>query len=76
MKTLQQNSTHKAVLNGNKIEIWIKGATIGGVVIKREYLYSIPKENKDDLFAIFEDLDETNRIYLAEAEQEFSRIQK
>ena len=36
---------------------------------KDEYQYSILLENRDDLFAIFERLDEDNRINLAEANE-------
>lgn len=74
MKILKQNSTHKAVLNGNKIDIIIKGITDSDYVCKDEKLYSIPKENKDDLFAIFENLDEENRINVAQASEEFKAI--
>jgi hypothetical protein len=69
---LQQNNTHKAVRNGNQIDIIIKGFTIPAGEFGQEYsspdeyLYSIPAENEDDLFAIFERLDEDNRINVAE----------
>lgn len=63
---LKQNSTHKAVKNGNKIDIVIKGFKIDDLEYKDEKLYSIPLENKDDLFAIFENLDEINRINVYE----------
>ena len=68
MKTLQENSTHYAVENkiDNTIEIWTKGLEIDDLVIKPHYCYSIPKCDKDDLFSIFETLDENNRINLAE----------
>lgn len=39
-----------------------------------EFLYSIPLANEDDLFAIFNHIEETNRINLAEAEEEFSYV--
>jgi len=63
---LKQNSTHKAVKNGNKIDIVLKGFKIEDLEYKDEKLYSIPLENKDDLFCIFENLDETNRINVYE----------
>lgn len=73
-KELKQNSTHIAVLNDNDdtIEIWIKGFSIPAAgdtpeyISQPEYLYSIPAANSDDLFAIFERLDEDNRINRAE----------
>jgi hypothetical protein len=84
MKILQQNSTHKAVLNGDKIDIIMKGLIIpvgyeypngdkeaDGYEFKEEKLYSINKEDQDDLFSIFENLDETNRCNLAEANAAF-----
>lgn len=78
MKILQQNSTHKAVLVDNKIKIYIKGFECGKptdvdyLKFEDEYCYSIPAENKDDLFAIFERLDEDNRCNLAEANSMFN----
>ena len=63
---LQENNTHKAILNGNKIDIIAKGFIDGDFELKEEFLYSIPKENKDDLFEIFEIYDEDNRINLNE----------
>lgn len=81
MKVVKQNSTHKAIQNDrkNRIEIWSKGLSLpettpgagDALEIKPEYLYSIPIENKDDLFSIFENLDEQNRINIAEANEEF-----
>lgn len=71
----QQNSTHVAIENvyGKTIEIWIKGFVIDENTkdefrSKPEYLYSIPKKNSDDLFAIFERFDEDNRVNRAEFE--------
>ncbi len=49
----QQNSTHKAVKEGRKITIYIKGIDFDGLIIEDEPLYSIPAENEDDLFEIF-----------------------
>ena len=78
-KTVKQNSTHKAVKFGNIISIFTKGLNIPvgykypdgtieaeGFVIHGEFLWSIPAENEDDLFAIFERLDEDNRCNVAE----------
>ena len=69
MKIIQQNSTHFAKINtiDNTIELWTKGLEIEDLKIEPEYLYSIPLENEDDLFSIFERLDEDNRINLYEA---------
>lgn len=62
-KIIKQNSTHKAVKEEFYIKIYLKGFESDGLKYKDEYLYSIPAENEDDLFAIFEELDEDNRIY-------------
>jgi len=71
-KILKENSTHKAVLEpGGKIKIYIKGFEIDDMKYDDEYLYSIPVEDEDDLFAIFERYDEDNRINVAEANVEF-----
>lgn len=70
-KTLKQNSTHKAIHQNGRIEIWTKGFIDEDFELKEEYLYSIPTSNKDDLFAIFERYDEDNRINVAEANEEF-----
>ena len=63
---LQQNSTHKAVKVEDKIQIIIKGFEIEDLKYDDEYLYSIPADQEEDLFAIFERLDEDNRINVAE----------
>jgi hypothetical protein len=70
-KILQQNSTHKAVENkgNNTIDIWLKGCKF--FEIKPELLWRIPIENEEDLFAIFERLDEDNRCLMAELKDEF-----
>jgi len=74
---LQQNSTHKAVVSERGIDIISKGLDLPAdefgpaMSFPERKLYSIPLENRDDLFAIFEDLDETNRYNLAEANAEF-----
>ena len=68
MKTLKENSTHKALENKEKntIEIWTQGFKDEDFELKSEYLYSIPLSHVDDLFAIFERYDEDNRINMAE----------
>jgi len=66
MKILQENSTHKAVVNGNQIDISIKGFEIDDLKFDDELIYSIPLENEDDLMAIFERFDEDNRCNMAE----------
>ena len=78
-KIIKQISTHKAVKENGKINIYTKGLNIPvgykypdgsiedeGFVIEPEFLYSIPAENEDDLFAIFERYEEDNRCNLAE----------
>ena len=78
MKILKSNSTHKAVQNGNRISIFIKGFECGKptdsdyLKFEDEYLYGIPIENKDDLFSIFEIFDENNRCNVAEANSCFA----
>ena len=67
MRTLKQISTQKAVQNGNQIDIIERGFEIGDLKYKDETLYSIPLENKDDLFAIFDRFEEDNRIKVNEA---------
>lgn len=69
---LQQNSTHVARRNGDLIDICIKALVFEDMSFPEEHLYSIPAKNEDDLLAIFERLDENNRINLAEANQEFA----
>ena len=66
-----QNSTHKTKVNkvNKTIEIWTKGFRVEDYERKPEYLYSIPANHSDDLFAIFERLDEDNRINMAEANE-------
>lgn len=71
MKILKQNSTHQAIQQNGRIEIWTKGVKEEDFELKAEYLYSIPTNNKDDLFAIFERYNEDNRINVAEANEEF-----
>lgn len=74
---LREISTHKAVVNKDKIDIILKGLPQGIFKggadevelkatypkwFKNEVLYSIPLADADDLFYIFENLEETNRI--------------
>ena len=66
MKTIKQNTTHKAVSYNGIIKLFIKGFEIGDVKCEDEFVQVV--EYKDDLFAIFERLDEDNRINLAEFE--------
>lgn len=62
MKILKQNSTHKAVKRENDIAIYIKGMNFGTMVYPDELIDTIPLGNEDDLFSIFENFDETNRV--------------
>ena len=61
---LMEISTHKAVRNGDKIDIISKGIEIDDLKFNDEKLYSIPYENIDDLLPIFDGLEENNRINL------------
>lgn len=61
-KILKQNSTHKAVAEDGKINIYAKGFKCGRIHYNDELLYSLAADREDDLFAIFERLDEDNRI--------------
>lgn len=78
-KIISEISTHKAVKNGNQIDIILKGISIPigykypngsveaeGFYTKEELLYSIPATESDDVFAIMERYQEDNRINLAE----------
>lgn len=65
---LKQNTTHKAVVSERGIDIVFKGTTIeatdgNDTVISwpDEIEYSIPLENRDDLHAIFVEIEETIR---------------
>lgn len=64
--TIQEINTHKAIKENGMINIYVKGFSIDELTFEDELLYSIPLEDKDDLFAIFERLQEDNRINLAE----------
>ena len=75
-KILQEISTHKAVKKGDKIYIYIKGMPIENAEDKRlakkyphwfkdELIRTIPAENEDDLFYIFENYEEENRSNLS-----------
>ena len=66
---LKQISTHKAIKENGQINIYIKGFKIDDLEFSDELIYSIPLENKDDLFAIFERFEEDNRCLRAEFEQ-------
>ncbi len=70
MKILQQISTHKAVKENGKINIYVKGFKINDLKFEDELIDTIPLENEDDLFAIFELFEEQNRINRAEFEAE------
>lgn len=68
---VQENNTHKAVKNGNKFDIYIKGIELDNLKIDDEFIYSI--EHKDDLLPLFELLDEQNRINVNEFIQEIKK---
>jgi hypothetical protein len=80
-KTLKRNGTHIAIRTSTEIQIWTIGLNIldetgGDLIIDPEHCWSIPFEESDDLFAIFERLDEDNRINMAEALSEFNPTNK
>ena len=68
MNTMKEISTHIAVKENGRINIYSKGLTLDDLVIKPELLWSIDSDNQDDLFAIFERLEENNRCNAAEFE--------
>jgi hypothetical protein len=72
-KILQQNSTHIAVEQNGRIEVFIKGFKCEDLEFERELIYVLPLDHADDLFAMFEMFDETNRINIAEANAEFGK---
>lgn len=67
---LQEISTHKAVVNGDKIDVILKGFKWeddqGKIEMEDEYQYSIPLEDADDLLPTFDQLAENNRCNVAE----------
>jgi len=63
---LKENATHKAVKENNQISIYCKGFDIDDIHEDDVFMYAIPVEEEDDLFAIFERYDEDNRINMAE----------
>ena len=78
---LKENSTHKAIKENGVINIYRKGLTEKDKKdldkrfvekylewFKDELLWTIPVDEEDDLFAIFERLDEDNRILRTECE--------
>lgn len=70
--TIKEISTHKAVKENGVINIYISGFDCGSLHFDDELIYTIPLENEEDLFAIFERLEENNRCNVAEANAEFS----
>lgn len=76
-KILKEISTHKAVKKDDKIYIYIKGMPIRNEddrVLEEKYpdwykdelIMTIPSENEDNLFDIFESFEENNRVNRAE----------
>lgn len=63
---LKENSTHKAVKENGRINIYLKGIDYEDIHMPAELLYFIMEDEEDDLFAIFERYDENNRINMAE----------
>jgi hypothetical protein len=70
MKTFKENGTHKAVEYKGKIGLFLKGFTIEDLTFEDELLYTIPLAHEDDLESIFDNIEETTRILLAEARGE------
>ncbi len=74
MTIIADISTHKAVKEGDKIKVYLKGfsmdvheASEETIEFEDELLYTISLENEDDILPIFEALKENNRINFAEA---------
>ena len=65
-RILKENSTYVAVRTNNEIQIWLLGFVIDDLRNEPELHNSIPLENEDDLFAIFERFDEDMRCLIAE----------
>ena len=65
-KVLKQISTHKAVRNGDKIDLYLKGTKINGEVYPDEYLRSILYEDREDLDYIFDNYKQENRFNMNE----------
>lgn len=63
---IKENSTHKAVRENGRINIYTKGFYIEDLHYSDELIYSVPEEDEDDLFAIFERFDEDNRVNVSE----------
>ncbi len=61
-QVVKEISTHKAVKENGAINIYTKGLDFEGLHTDDELIYTIPLEDEDDLFAIFERLEENNRI--------------
>jgi len=70
-KIVKKNSTHVAMRTATCIQIWILGFTLEDLNYAPEHLYDIELSRQDDLFAIFEELDEENRCNMAAAKMEF-----
>lgn len=70
-KIVKKNSTHVAMRTATCIQIWILGFQMDGLNYAPEHLYDIELERQDDLFSIFEELDEENRINMQLAREEF-----
>lgn len=68
---LKQNETHKAIKRGQFIDIVLKGITFEGLTIEDNVLFSIRLEDKEDLFYIFEQIEEETRVLTHQAKQEF-----
>jgi len=72
MKIIQEISTHKAVKTATGIDIIEKGFKDEVLNFPERKLYTIPLENEDDVFAIMEDFEETNRCLVAEFKAEMA----
>jgi hypothetical protein len=70
MKTFKENGTHKAVEYKGRIGIFLKGFALEDLTFEDELLYTISLDREDDLESIFDDIAETNRVLLAEANGE------
>jgi hypothetical protein len=78
MTIIADISTHKAVKVDGKINVYLKGFSMGvhelseeTIEFEDELLYTLPLENEDDILPMFEGFKENNRINLAEANGDF-----
>ena len=69
-EVVQDISTHKAVKSSKEIQIWQKGVDR----FPAQYLYSLPFDREDDVWAIMETFEANNRQNMAEFSEEMKEI--